>query len=172
MQASRSDAGSLLANRYWHGPVVGLPVTQVWQGIGARFWLSFGKVTPSTYALPSGALARPHGELELTNMLSLSDWGLTLKNRILANSDSHYHVCDRRLQRLLGRRLRSVQIDARSQSTVLTFTGELVLMTQAMPGCRESRPHWLLRLSRENWVPVVLNGTSSSWRGKTGMKLA
>lgn len=160
-----------MANRYWHGPVVGLVVTQVWQGIGARFWLSFGKLMPSGYTRRSGAPGRLVGELEITNMLSFSDWELTLKSRILADSNSRYRVRESRLQRLLGNRLRSVQIDARSQSTVLTFTRELVLATRAMPDCHEYRPHWLLRLSRRNWVPVILNGTSSRWRGKAGPDL-
>jgi hypothetical protein len=104
-------------------------------------------------------------------MLSLSDWEIMLKNRMLANSNSRYHLRDRRLQRLAGRRLQSVQIDARSQSTVLTFSRELVMTTQGMPSKPEYRPHWLLRDSRGNWTPVILNGTSSGWRGKTGTDL-
>jgi hypothetical protein len=160
-----------LANRYWYGPVVGLVVTQVWQGMWARFWLSFGKLMPGDYTRSSGRAGRLHGELELTNMLSFSDWELTLKNRLLADSNSRYRVRESRLQRLLGSRLLSVQIDARSQSTVLTFTRELVLTTRAMPDCHEYRPHYLLRVSKKNWVPVILNGTSSGWRRKTGKDL-
>ena len=167
----RGDVGLYLANRCWHGRVVGLVVTQVWQGMWARFWLSFGKLTPSSRAMPSGAPGRTHGEFELTNMLSLSDWELALKGRILASSNSRCKVRERQLRRLLGRRLRSVRIDPSSQSTVLTFTREFALTTQAMPSCHEYRPHWLLRLSGENWAPVILNGTCSGWRGRAGKKL-
>jgi hypothetical protein len=155
-----------LAYRYWHGPVVGLAVTQVWQGYAARLFLSFGKLTAHT--LRSGSPGRPHGELELTNMDSLSDWTLALKDRVLATSESRGRVRESRLQRLLGRRLLSVQIDERDRSTILTFSRELTLSTNPMSNCRERRPHWLLRLSKGNWPPVILNGTSSRWRGKSG----
>jgi len=148
--------------------VVGLPVTQVWQGYAARVFLSFGKFTPSADKRRSGAPFRPHGEFELTNMDSLSDWALTLKKRILATSQSHYRIRESLPRHLLGRRLLSMQLDEGSRSTILTFTRELVLTTQTMPNCRERRPHWLLRLASKSWPPVILNGTSSQWRGRSG----
>jgi hypothetical protein len=113
-------------------------------------------------------VGRPHGELELTNMDSLSDWTLMLKDRILATSESRGSVRESRLQRLLGRRLLSVQIDELDRSTILRFSRELVLKTTPMNNCAERRPHWLLRLSKDNWPPVILNGTSSRWHGKSG----
>jgi hypothetical protein len=157
-----------LAYRYWQGPVVGLAVTQVWQGYAARLFLSFGKLTAAGYTLRNGCAGRPHGELELTNMDSLSDWTLTLKDRVLATSESRGRVRESRLQRLLGRRLLSVQIDERDRSTILTFSRELMVKTTPMSNSAERRPHWLLRLSKDNWPPVILNGTSSRWRGKSG----
>ena len=162
------DVASYLAYRYWHGPVIGLAVTQVWQGFAARVFLSFGRLAPSNYTLPSGAQGRPHGEFELTNMDSFSDWALTLKCRFVATGESRRNARESGLQRLLGRRLLSVQIDERTRSTVLRFTREFVLTTKTMPNCQERRPHWLLRLSKENWPPVIINGTSSRWRGKSG----
>ena len=157
-----------MAYRYWHGPAAGLVVTQVWEGHAARLFLSFGSLAPSDHMLPSGAPGRPHGEYELTNMDSLTDWTLTLKGRILATSESCCRLRESRLQRLLDRRLLSVQIDERFRSTVLTFTRQLVLRTQFYPNTRERRPHWLLRLSEKNWPPVILNGTNRRWRGKNG----
>ena len=157
-----------MAYRYWHGPVVGLAVTQVWQGYAARLFLSFGKLTAAEYTLPSGSPGRPHGELELTNMDSFSDWTLTLKDIALATSESRGRVRESRLQSLLGRRLLSVQIDERDRSTILTFSRELAIRTNPMSNCRERRPHWLLRLSKGKWPPVILNGTSSRWRVRSG----
>ena len=60
-----------------------MSVTQVWQGYAGRLFLSFGKLTAAGYTLRSGSAGKPRGELELTNMDSLSDWTLTLKDRIL-----------------------------------------------------------------------------------------
>ena len=157
-----------MAYRYWHGPVFGLAVTQVWQGYAARLFVSFGKLTAAGYTLPNGCAGRAHGELELTNMDSFSDWTLTLRDRVLATSESRGRVRESRLQRLLGRRLLSVQIDERDRSTILTFSRELMVKTKPMSNSVERRPHWLLRLSEDNWPPVILNGTSSRWRGKSG----
>lgn len=157
-----------MSYRYWHGPVVGQTITLVWQGMWARFWLKFGKLTPASYTLSSGRSRRPHGEFELSNMDSLSNWTLTLRGRTIATSESYGRVRESSLRRLIGRRLLSVQIDERSRSTILRFTRELMLTTRPMPNCGERRPHWLLRLSRENWPPLILNGTSSRWRGKSG----
>jgi len=159
-----------LAYRYWHGPAVGRAVTQVWQGYAARLFLSFGKLAAAGYTLRSGSPGRPRGELELSNMDSLSDWTLTLKHRVLATSESRGRVRESRLQRLLGRRLLSVQIDEPDRSTILKFSRELRVKTTPMSDCdcAERRPHWLLRVSKDNWPPVILNGTSSRWRGESG----
>lgn len=157
------DVRSYLAQRYWLGPAAGQVVTQVSQGYASCLFPSFGRLTPADYTLPNGVLGRPHGEYELTTMGSLPAWTFTLKGRILATSESYYWLRESLLQRLLGRRLLSVQIDERSRSTVLTFTRALVLTTQSRG--RDRRPHWLLRLSNESWPQVILNGTHSCWRG-------
>ena len=92
----------------------------------------------------------------------------TLGWRVLASSDSPLRARDRRLQLLVGRLLRSVQIDAKSQATILRFTEGILLPTQTLPFDPERRAHWLLRLSRAHYVPVILSGTASGWQGKTG----
>jgi hypothetical protein len=61
-----------------------------------------------------------------------------------------------------------MQIDEISRSTILTFTNHLVLLTQTMKGCSERRPHWLMRLAKEKWPPVILKGTSSFWCNRSG----
>jgi hypothetical protein len=159
---------SYLAYRFWRGPAVGLIVTQVWQGYARRLFISFGDLVPSAYTLPSGVPERPHGQFELTNMDSLSDWTLALNGHVLAHNESLYRVRERGLRLLTGRRLQSLRIDETSRSTVLTFTHGLSLSTRTMRNTGESRPHWLLRVSREHWPPVVLRGTSACWRGTSG----
>ena len=142
-----------------------LGVTQVWQGIAARVWISFGCLNSDGALLPNGAPSSPRGELELTNMLSISEWKLLVGRRVLASSDSPLRARDRRLQLLVGRLLRSVQIDAKSQATILRFTeGMILLSTQTLPFDPERRPHWLPRLSRAHYVPVILSGTASGSR--------
>ena len=168
--SSGSIKGVEYRYRYWYGPVVGMVVTQVWQGFAARLFLSFGSLKTST-PLPKGSPGRLHGAFELTNMDSLSDWDLVLNGRSLATSESSGEVRWKRLQFLVGRRLLNVQIDQRSRSTGLSFTRDLMLFTRPMPKCVEQRPHWLLRLSREEWPPVILNGTSSRWQGLNGYGL-
>ena len=148
--------------------MVGLTVSQVWQGYAARLFLSFGNLTPTTYARRNGTPGRPRGEFELTNVDSLSNWTILLNGQVLATSESRARTRENRLRRLVGRRLLSVQIDEGTRSTLLTFTKGLVLRTETMRNCRERRPHWLLRLSKKNWPPVILNGTSSRWRGMSG----
>ena len=97
-------------------------------------------------------------------MLSESSWVLTLNRRLLAEWKSLSTTRARGLQRLVGKRLLSLLIDDRSQSTMLTFTGRVALTTANLPGSREHGPHWLLRISEKNWPPVALMGTAYRWR--------
>jgi len=157
------------AYRYWHGPAVGMVVSEVWQGMGARIFLSFGKL--SDHVLPSGKPGHPRGEWQFINAHGLTDWDLTLGDRILAASDSPFAIRESRLRRLQGRRLLSVQIDAQSLSTQLSFTRQLVLKTKAMPHTRERLPHWLLLPSGKGPAALILAGTGSRWHGKTGSRI-
>jgi hypothetical protein len=155
---------SLLAYRNWRGPVVGQVVTQVWEGYAARLFISFGELTPSTYTLPSGRPGRPHGKIELTNMLSESSWVLTLNGRVLADWESRGTKREKSLGRLSGKRLLSLDIDECSRSTVLRFSRGVAITTANIPGSREMRPHWSLRIAEKNWPPVALMGTGYRWR--------
>jgi hypothetical protein len=145
---------------------VGQVVTQVWEGYAARLFISFGELTPSSYVLPSGRSGRPHGDIELTNMLSETSWVLTLNGHWLADDDSHVNRRKKALQRLVGKRLLALHIDQPSQSTVVEFSRGITLTTAAMSGSREHRPHWLLRISEKVWRPVALMGTAYRWRSE------
>ncbi len=147
-------------------------VSQVWQGMGARIFLSFGKLTPSDYILRSGKPGHPRGEWQLINAHSLTDWELALDGRMLGTSGSRFGVRQSCLKRLLGRRLLSVQIDAQSLSTQLNFTRQLVLTTKAMTNSHERLPHWLLLPSSKGPPALILRGTGARWRGKTGTQIA
>jgi hypothetical protein len=139
-------------------------VTQVWEGYAARLFISFGELTPSPYVLPSGRRGRLRGEIELTNMLSETSWILTLNGHSLADDDSHVNRRKKALQRLVGRRLLALRIDRQSNATVVEFSRGVTLTTAAMPGSRERRPHWLLRIGDKEWRPVALMGTAYRWR--------
>jgi hypothetical protein len=109
----------------------------VWEGYAARLFISFGELTPSSYVLPSGRCGRPHGDIELTNMLSETSWVLTLNGHWLADDDSHVNRRKKALQRLVGKRLLALHIDQPSQSTVVEFSRGITLTTAAMSGSRE-----------------------------------
>ncbi len=153
--------------RYWRGPVVGEKVTQVWQGYAARLFLSFGRLTPKR-PLPDGSPGRPRGEFELSNMMSLSDWSLTLNGRLLADSASRDRTREKAIQRLARKRLLLVEIEEPSHWTVLRFSHGVVLSTKNMPGVRERRPHWLLRSGEADWRPVAPMGMGYHCRLRKG----
>ena len=155
---------SELAHRKWHGRVVGQAVTQVWEGYASRIFISFGELTPSTYVRRNGAPGRPHGKLELSNMLSESGWVLTLDGYLLADWESPDRKRYKALQRLVGKRLLRVEIDERSPSTVLSFSAGIAITTANVPGSREARPHWSMRIAKNDWPPVALPGTAYRWR--------
>ena len=143
---------------------MGQLVTQVWEGYWARLFISFGELTLAAYILPSGSPGRPHGKIELTNMSSESSWGLTLNERLLADWESRNRKREKALQRLLGNRLLSLEIDERSQSTLLKFSRGVAIMTANIPGSRELCPHWSMRIAEKDWPPVALMGTGYRWR--------
>ena len=147
--------------RHWHGPLVGFTISQLWQGYAARLFISFGKLTPTDYVLPDGSRGAPQGGFELTNMDSYSDWELSLKGRLIATADSHPQLRSRSLCKLCGRRLQTLEIDAVSRSTRLTFSRNLVLNTFTYPWSADRQHHWLLRLPTsgdDHWPSVVLPG--------------
>jgi hypothetical protein len=151
--------------RKWHSPVIGQSVTQVWQGYAARLFISFGQLTPSDYTRRDGSPGRPHGKFELTNMSSRSGWRIILNGHQLADSGSSSDKRrERALQRLAGKRLLSLEIEAISHATILRFSQGLVIVTKDLAGPREQTPHWSFRISNRNWPPVVLLGTEYRWR--------
>jgi hypothetical protein len=106
------------------------------------------------------------GNSNCTNVLSETSWVLTLNGHLLADSDSHVNRRKKALQRLFGKRLLALHIDQQSQSTVVKFSRGVTLTTAPMPGSREHRPHWLLRISEKEWPPVALMGTAYRWRSE------
>lgn len=136
----------------------------MWEGYASRLFISFGELTTSRYVLPSGAPGRPHGKIELSNMLSQSGWVLTLNRFLLADWESPDKRRHKALQRLVGKRLLTVEIDERSPSTVLGFSVGIAITTANMPGSREARPHWSMRIAAKDWPPVALPGTAYRWR--------
>ena len=153
-----------MAYRKWHRRVVGQVVTQVWEGYASRIFISFGELKPSTYVLRNGTPGRPHGRIELSNMLSQSGWVLTLNGFPLADWESPDRRRHKALQRLVGKRLLRVGIDERSPSTVLSFCRGIEITTGNTPCSRETRPHWSMRIEKNDWAPIALPGTAYRWR--------
>ena len=156
-----------MAYRDWRGRVVGQTVTQVWEGYASRIFISFGELTPSTYVLRSGSPGRPRGKIELSNMQSESGWDLSLDGILLADCESPATRRHRALQRLAGKRLLRVQIDAQSLATVLSFSTGIAITTWKLLGSRETRPHWSMRVGENEWPPITLQGTAYRWRSKS-----
>lgn len=152
--------------RHWCGPIVGLRLSHLSEGYAARVFLQFGRRAKHTRR--DGSPGQPRGEFGLTNVHSWSGWELSIEGKLVATSEGRWPIRERALKRLLiGRRLQSIQIDARTRSTRLTFTRGLVLTTENLAHCSDHEPHWLLRLptsGRDDWPHVVLAGTSSWWR--------
>jgi hypothetical protein len=154
--------------RKWHSPLIGQSVTQIREGYAARLFISFGQLTPSDYQRRDGSPGSPHGAFELTNMSSLSGWKIVLNGHKLASSESPERRRANALQRLEGKRLLSLEIEAVSKATVLRFSKGLMIVTKNLAGSREQTPHWSLRISKHNWPPVVLMGTGYRWRMENG----
>jgi hypothetical protein len=97
-------------------------------------------------------------------MLSQSGWVLSLNRVLLADWESSDRRRDNALKRLVGKRLVAIEIDERSPSTVLKFSGGIAITTANMPGVREGRPHWCKRIAERDWPDVALPGTAYRWR--------
>jgi hypothetical protein len=97
-------------------------------------------------------------------MLSESSWGITLGAWPLADWESAGRRRAKALQRLVGARLLSLEIDERSPASVLCFSRNITLRTANMAGSRNQRPHWLLRRAKGDWPLVSLPGTAYRWR--------
>jgi hypothetical protein len=108
-------------------------------------------------------------------MDSYAAWQLQVKHHMLASSADKYVRIERALKRLVGRRLRSVQLDALTGSSRLAFSGDLTLTTSTLNNRLRRRPHWLLRLptpGSDNWPCVILHGTTSHSQPGTTLRSA
>ena len=150
-----------VAYRYWHGRVVGRAATQVWHGYASVLFVESGPLTPADYKLRDGTPGKPKGRYKLTTMDSYAAWELRINDRIIATSEHPYRQIERGLNRLAGRRLSSLLIDASTGCSRLEFSGGLTLTTTELNRrfCRQ--PHWLLRLGPDDYRCVILPGTGS-----------
>src|SRR5579871_2932956 len=119
--------------RFWRGPIAGQTVSDVWSSRAWCLFFEFGRLTPGeTYVDRKGVQRQfsPIGEWSMTSMDSWPAWTLSRRRRVLASSDAHRRVRNRGLRLLVGRRLNTVEIDKRTKSTRLTFSGGIVLETR------------------------------------------
>ena len=92
-------------------------------------------------------------------MKSWPEWTLRIGGRVLATSEDRESARGLALQRLIGRRLQSLEISESTRATRLTFSLGVVLeTTTTIPRLRHV-PHWLLKRSAAGdkvWPPVTL----------------
>lgn len=159
-------ASFLMPFTNWNGAIVGQSVSHAWQGYAGVLFFEFGKLSPAEYTLRDGSPGQPSGEFTLTTMDSFAAWKLLLHGKQITTttSDALFRHSARHIKRLIGRRLQTFAIDATSQSTRLTFSSGLVLITKTFGELLHRSPHWLLRLpnsSPDAWPPVILGRTQN-----------
>ncbi len=138
---------------------MGQAVSDAWLGYAGVLFLEFGRLIPADYTFRDGRPGHPRGEYTLTTMDSYAAWAVWLRGHEIATSCSNWFHILRALKLLVGRRLRTFEIDARSRSTRLTFSQGLELLTSSLPKRLHPPPHWILRLpsrSPDDWPAVTL----------------
>jgi hypothetical protein len=145
--------------RYWHGRVIGKPVTHVWQGFASVLFIEFGALSPAPYVRRDGTTPNPRGEFTLTTMNSYAAWELLLNGRQITGADAKWHRREHALKRLVGHRLCTFEIDAGSLSTRLAFGYGLTLRTTTLRQRLQQSPHWRVCFGSDDWPSVILGGT-------------
>ena len=91
-------------------PLVGLPVSHIWEGYGSAIFLELGVLTPSIRRRRDGSFGNLHGEWTLTPYYG---WRIEGKRRIWCGSSSDKDRWLRIFSRLEGRRVISVAVSGR-----------------------------------------------------------
>jgi hypothetical protein len=107
--------------RFWRGTIVGQTVSHVWSSYAWCLFFEFGPLTPGEYFVDRRGGQRqfqPEGEWSITTMESWPSWTLSKQGVLLASSDDRSSVRDHALRRLIGRRLKSLEIDERRHHRV------------------------------------------------------
>jgi len=124
-------------------PLIGLPVSRIWQGYGSAIFLEFGRVQPRRRR--DGSPGNPRGEWTL--MIQYS-WRIEGKRRIWCGSWSDGARWPRVFARLEGTKVASVSLYGRLPEIDLTLSNGLHLLSMMT---WEGDPDWaLLKRNQEH----------------------
>jgi hypothetical protein len=117
-------------------PLIGLPVSHIWQGHGSAIFLEFGRLTPRRRR--DGSPGNPCGEWSL--MIQWS-WRIEGKRRIWCGSWSDEARWSRAFARMQGARVASVSLFGRLPEISLGLSNGLHVLSMMTA---EGDPEWAL----------------------------
>lgn len=120
----------------YSAPLVGLPLTRIWQGYGSAIFLEFGNVQPR--ARRDGSPGNPRGEYTL--MLQ-NGWRIEGKKRIWCGSWSDGERWPRAFKRIEGATVSSVNLFGRLPEMDLRLSNGLSVLSVTS---LEGDPDWTL----------------------------
>jgi hypothetical protein len=133
-------------------PLVGLPVSHIWQGYGSAIFLEFGSLTPSRRRRRDGSLGNPSGEFTL--MVEWS-WRIEGKRRIWCGSWSDAERWPRAFLRLQDATVIAVSLVGRLPEIDIALSNGLHVVSCMTA---EGDPEWGL-IKRQDGLSVgVLAG--------------
>jgi hypothetical protein len=145
-------------------------VSHIWLSYATCLFIEFGHLTPGgTYSNLQGNVreCQPKGEWSITSMHSWPAWKLRQNGRVIASWTQYGPPRLRALRLLIGRRLKSLEIDPASKSTRLAFSLGLELETKTDIHRLRREPHWLMRGPQhgsDNWPHIALGPWSQAPR--------
>src|ERR1700728_2405925 len=99
-------------------PLLGLPISHIWNGDGSAIFFEFGLLNPSFRRRHDGSHGNPTGEFTL--MIEWS-WRIEGKRRIWCGSWSDGARWPRVFSRLQGRTVTAIQLQGRLAEVYVTF---------------------------------------------------
>src|SRR5580658_5239619 len=122
-------------------PVIGLPISRVWQGYGSAIFFEFGRIQPSRRL--DGSPGSPRGEWTL--MIEWS-WRIEGKRRIWCGSWSDGERWPRAFARLQNQAVSSISLIGRLPEIDLTLANGLHVVSMMTA---EGNPAWSLMQRRD-----------------------
>jgi hypothetical protein len=129
------------------GPLIGLPISRIWQGYGSAIFIEFGKLHSTRTR--DGRAGSPRGEWTLFVEWS---WRIEGKRRIWCGSWSDGERWPRAFTRLQGQKVTSIGLVGRLPEVDLGLANGLHLMTMMTA---EGDPAWSLS-KRQDYASVSI----------------
>jgi hypothetical protein len=122
-------------------PLIGLPVSHMWQGYGSAVFLEFGKL--QRHLRRDGSTGNPRGEWSLS---MIEGWRIEGKRRIWCGSWSDRARWPRAFTRIQGQVVKSITLFGRLPEVDLVLANGVHLVSFMTS---ESDPDWLLSRRRD-----------------------